>query len=520
MKTCSKLLIAAVVLLMTGCAGLPENTSREASFALQDTEDTTIGRASAHHEKKHPGKSGFILLDNGLDAFVARAVVAEVAERSLDLQYYLYHNDLVGSLLAYSLLRAADRGVRVRILLDDMGLAGRDINISMIASHPNIQIRIFNPFSREYFRVIQFLTRFGDVTRRMHNKSFTVDNTLTIVGGRNIGNEYFNADPEMAFGDLDVIAIGNVVEKVSESFDEYWNSPLSYPIETLRGVATSQKELDHIRPKWQEYVENQKHTEYYQALVNSDFAKRLRDREDLPYVWGEARVMYDKPEKITSDTTDREYHLAPQLTPDFGSLEKELVILAAYFVPGKEGVEYLKSLREKGIRVRILTNSIGSTDVSLVHAGYSKYRKSLLRAGVELYEVKKGLSSGKYGRKKGFLKTSKASLHAKAFILDREKIFIGSLNFDPRSFDQNTEIGIIFKSPELAASMVNNFDSGVKTDTYRVELKYDEDLGYDSLRWSTLENGERVEYTWEPDMSFWQKILLDFAMFLPIESQL
>lgn len=520
MKKIIRAFVVFLLLLTAGCAGLPPNTDREVTRAYTDTGDTKLGMASARLKEQRRGKSGFYLLSNGLDAFVARVLVADAAERSLDLQYYLYHNDLVGSMIAYSLLKAADRGVRVRVLLDDMGLAGRDLSIARLASHPNIQIRIFNPFSRNYFRTVQFLTRFGDVTRRMHNKSFTADNALTIVGGRNIGNEYFDADPAMAFGDLDVVAIGEAVSGVSDSFDEYWNSPLAYPIETLTGSAGDQEELDQLRPLWQEYMEEQKETEYHQALLNSNLANMLRDEKRVVYEWGEAVVVSDKPEKITSSIKARELHLAPQLEPAFDQLKEELIILTAYFVPGRKGVEFLKSLTAKGIRVRILTNSMASTDVPLVHAGYSKYRKALLQAGVELYEIKKKIFWNEKEKKREGRSFSKASLHAKAFIFDRKKLFIGSLNLDPRSFDQNTEIGIVFDSPKMADDLRRNFDRDIAEKSYTLSLDYDDDVGYDLLHWTTQEEGEEKVYTFEPGVSIWQKILLNFAFLLPIESQL
>jgi putative cardiolipin synthase len=295
--------------MLAGCATLPENTDRRFSFALQDTGDTAIGKEVGQLGAGHPDESGFFLLGNGLDAFVARAVLAGVAERSIDVQYYLYHNDLVGGLFGYTLLKAADRGVRVRILLDDMGLGGRDLEIATIDSHLNIEIRIFNPFSRNIFRGIQLLTRFGSVTRRMHNKSFTVDNQVTIVGGRNIGNEYFDADPDLAFGDLDVMSIGPVVGEVSTSFDKYWNSELAYPVAILKNKVKIEK-LDKARPDWEKFVRDQKNSAYYLALQNSDLARQLRARE-LGYKWGKAAALYDKPEKITHDTQAKELHLAP-----------------------------------------------------------------------------------------------------------------------------------------------------------------------------------------------------------------
>ncbi len=510
-------LITLVFLVLSGCATLPENVDRQVSTVLQDTADTSIGRAVKKGSEEHPGKSGFLLLGNGLDAFVARAVMADLAERSIDVQYYLYHNDLVGNLLSYSLLKAADRGVRIRILLDDMGLEGRGMNIATFDSHPNIEIRIFNPFSRNVFRGIQFLTRFGSVTRRMHNKSFTVDNQATIVGGRNIGNEYFGADPDLAFGDLDVLAMGPVVKEISTSFDKYWNSDLAYPISTLKGIVEVEK-LDKVRPDWERFIDEQKESAYYSALINSDFARKLKSR-DLKYTWGEAKALYDQPEKIQHDTGARELHLAPQLAPYMDQLTDELLIFSAYFVPGKEGVKFLKELRERGVKVRILTNSMASTDVTIVHAGYGKYRREMLRAGIELYEVNKKLTREQRKEKKGPGGSSKASLHAKAFIFDREKLFIGSLNLDPRSVDQNTEIGIIFHSPELGAMMGEGFDKDINTKAFMVELSKEED-GMELLRWVITENGVEKVYTVDPYTSIWRRFLVNLAGLLPIESQL
>lgn len=512
-------LIIIVVFLLSGCATLPENTGRTYSTALVDTTETTLGFEVGKMSAAHPGESGFLLLGNGLDAYVARAVFANLAERTIDVQYYLYHNDLVGGLIGYELLKAADRGVRVRILLDDMGLEGRDLNIATFASHPNIEIRIFNPFSRNIFRTSQFLTRFGDVTRRMHNKSFTVDNQATIVGGRNIGNEYFDADPELSFGDLDVLAIGPVVKEVSTSFDTYWNSELSYPIASLLGKEVSVLKLDKARPKWDAFYKEQKDTDYYVALVNSDLARKLKETRELEFNWGHAEALYDMPEKIIHDTGKKEYHLAPQLSPYIDQLTNELIIYSAYFVPGREGVQFLKELCERGIRVRVLTNSLASTDVTLVHAGYGQYRKDLLNAGVELYEVNKKLTREQRKEKKGPAGSSKASLHAKAFVFDRKNLFIGSLNLDPRSFDQNTEIGIFFHSPELGAIMGEDFDSKIGSKTFTLKLDRGKD-GMESIRWVINQNGQKITYTKDPHTSFWRRFLVGLAGLLPIESQL
>ncbi len=287
----SALLIA--MLLAGGCATLPENVDRTASFVYADTDDTFF--AKGRHEEKvaHPGKSGFLLLPNGLDAFVARAILAQNAERSLDVQYYLIHSDLTGKLFIDQLIKAADRGVRVRLLVDDIALGGRDYNIAMLDSHPQVEVRIFNPFSRKAGRMGQYVTRFGSVTRRMHNKSFTADNQATILGGRNIGNEYFEADPDIAFADLDVLAIGPVVQEVSASFDQYWNSELAYPIGLFLDKPLSFEEIEEARQGLDDFVNQQSESDYLQALMNSNLVKDI-ENDRVRFYWGAADVLVDQ----------------------------------------------------------------------------------------------------------------------------------------------------------------------------------------------------------------------------------
>ena len=464
------------------------------------------------------GQDGFLLLDSGLDAFVARAVLTRHAERSIDLQYYLYHQDLVGHLFLDLLVKAADRGVRVRLLIDDMDLDGRDAGLVAIDSHPNIELRVFNPFDRKIGRMPQFVTGFGSVTRRMHHKSFTVDNQVTIVGGRNIGNEYFDADPALEFADLDVMVFGDVVQDVSSAFDLYWNSKLSYPVTTLIDERPSEQEIQAMYNNLAEFAEQQKDSEYIKALTNSELANNMRAKT-VQYYYGAAVVVVDHPEKITSERDATELHLMTQLAPHFENIETELIIFSPYFVPGKEGVEFFNSLTDKGVRVKIITNSLASNDVGIVHAGYSKYRKALLRAGVELYEMNKKLTRAQRKEKKGVGSSSKASLHAKSFIMDRKKIFIGSLNLDPRSFYENSEIGVIIESPEVATKMAEGFDSEIAKGAFRLELVTDqEDNEY--IHWHGIENGAPVTYEVDPHTSFWRRMGVGIMRLMPIESQL
>ena len=508
-----------LLLFVSGCATLPTGFKRPESYALQDTRDTTLGKAIADQKNAHPGKSGFHLLVNGLDAFVARAVLAHMAQRSLDVQYYLYHNDLVGRLFTGLLLKAADRGVRVRLLVDDMDLAGRDLDAAAMDSHPNIEVRIFNPFSRKAGRASQFLTRMGSVTRRMHNKSFTVDNQVTILGGRNIGNEYFEADPDLSFADLDVMAVGPVANEVSSVFDRYWNSELAYPVKVLyKGEALTAERSEELRGHLNEYVAAQVDSEYLQALRDSNLADKLR-KDQLEFSWGDAEVVFDQPEKILDDFDETRFHLAPMLRPYWLGVRKELIIFSPYFVPGKEGTAFLTGLVQRGVRVRILTNSLASNDVGLVHSGYKKYRKQLLRGGVELYELNKQLTREQRKEKKGGGGSSKASLHAKSFVFDRKHVFIGSLNLDPRAVQHNTEIGVVLKVPEIAETMAEWFEKNIEQAAFRLELKKNE-TDSEELIWHGWDNGAPVVFTHDPHAGFWRRFGVEVMSWLPIESQL
>jgi putative cardiolipin synthase len=509
-----------ICLVLSACASLPQNLDREASFALRDTETTLLGESLQDDLTAHPGLSGFYLLERGLDAYVARAILAYSAERSIDAQYYLWHDDLVGNLLIDALLNAADRGVRVRLLIDDMALnSDKDIGAVALDAHPGVEVRVFNPFARKSARWLQFVTRFDEVSRRMHNKSFTADNQLSIVGGRNIGNEYFEADADLAFADLDVLAVGPVVPEISSSFDLYWNSELSYPIASLIDQVSSSNDLVTMRNALSDFVEQQEGSTYLQALRNSDMATRLRN-DQLAFDWGDSQVLADDPAKLRAARDQTQLHLITQLADYFDEITTELIIYSPYFVPGREGVEYFRELRARGVRVRILTNSLASTDVTAVHAGYAKYRKYLLQAGVELYEVDAALTpEQRRARKKATGGSSSASLHAKSFVLDRERVFIGSLNLDPRSVVENTEIGIMVESADIANDMADWFDENIDRVAFRLALETNS-KGEQAIVWYHQEDGVEDRYTTEPFTSFWRRFGAGFLSLLPIESLL
>ena len=481
---------------------------------MRDTADTTLGKNAVVYENRHDGEDAFYLLDNGLDAFVARAELIQLSESTLDLQYYLYHDDLVGRLLTSLLWKAADRGVHIRLLLDDMDLGGRDEKMAVLDSHPNIEVRIFNPFSRRFFRTPQFVTGLGRLTRRMHNKSFIADNAVAVVGGRNIGNEYFDADPALEFADLDVMVLGDTAHRVSSAFDLYWNHQLAKPVAAVVHKRPDAKRIAKIASEIMSYTKEQETSEYMRALANADLARQIRNNS-VKYLPGKAAVVYDHPDKIIRPRDAHGLQLMSQLGSVLDKVQHDAVVISPYFVPGKEGVRFFSRLAARGVRVRILTNSLASNDVGMVHAGYVKYRKALLENGVEIYELNKIRERKK--RKIG--RSSSASLHAKTFILDDKQIFIGSLNLDPRSVFENTEIGLVINSPEIASAIASSFEEKILTNAYRVTLEAGEN-GRKHLVWRGVDNGKPVTFRVDPHTSIWERLGINILRLLPIESQL
>lgn len=519
--------LVPLAMLLGGCTALPTDYPRSESRAVTDTATTRLGRDVAAEVAKHPGQSGVHLLNRGTDAFVARLVLAEVAEKSLDVQYYIWHADTTGKLLANALVQAAGRGVRVRLLLDDVGTAADDMALLMLDDHPNIEVRLFNPVATRGARGLGYLTDFSRVNRRMHNKSFTADNQATIVGGRNVGDEYFEARPDLDFGDLDVIAIGPAVQQVSDGFDRYWNNPAAIPIAALTRARPAAAEISAAAASLQVFARSQRAAPYAEALRASGLAQALRDGT-LAFSFGEVRVVYDDPAKISSEAADPSTLLLPQLSPEFQALRSELLLVSPYFVPGEAGVAALRRLRERGVRVRVLTNSLAATDVPVVHAGYARYRRALLEAGVELYEVKPTAAHQAAMREQsrertagsthGMTGSSRASLHAKTLVFDRNALFIGSMNIDPRSVFTNTEIGVVVDSAELTSRLVEQLDARLPEIAFRIDLKHATDNGSASvIEWVSREDGREMRYTTEPLTSAWQRFKVGFYSLWPIE---
>jgi putative cardiolipin synthase len=501
------ILLLALSLLITGCASLPTDFERTESFVIKDTAKTRLGRDIAPVTAKHSGKSGFHALSKGEDAFAARMFLVIKADKTLDMQYYIWHEDLTGKVLHNQLLAAADRGVRVRLLLDDLDTAGKDELLNILDAHPNIEVRLFNPFANRSKRVGDFLTDTSRVNHRMHNKSLTADNQATIFGGRNIGDEYFDATEEVGFTDVDVLAIGPVVSEVSQQFDLYWNSKWVYPLSVFyKDKPVDADQIKAFRQQSDAFTKEATKTEYAAALreLKLVVAKSI---EALDFSWSKWTLAYDQPSKVEADKVKVGTHLAPKLKEGMDKTQKELIIVSPYFVPGTKFTEYLVGLVDKGVRVRILTNSLASNDVSLVHAGYMRYREDLIKGGVELYEYKpnKEAIEDNKEKKSKWSGSSRASLHGKFFTFDQRYLFIGSFNLDARSVALNTEMGVYFESPKYAKQVAEGFDKFAMIKAYQVILT--EDGG---MQWVSLENGKKVTFIVEPETSFWKRFSTEF----------
>ncbi|HUC41401.1 MAG TPA: phospholipase D family protein [Gemmatimonadales bacterium] len=456
-------------------------------------------------------RSAFRLLSTGIDAFVARAVLIELAERTLDLQYYIFHPDRTGSLIIERLIAAADRGVKVRVLIDDWGtLDKKDESVAGVDGHPNIDVKLFNPYTHRsgLYRLGELLTDFTRVNRRMHNKLFVADGIATILGGRNIGDEYFGVG-ELDFQDVDVLGAGPVARQATASFEAYWNSALAVPIAQLGKFAPDPDFFPAVQARLHDRCDGLRETIHSRALVDSHLAQELR-ADDLHVHWAAARVIADPPEKITQpDGQPSDAYLGSQISPSAQATRSKLLVVSPYFVPGTAGVDFFAERRQAGVDVQVLTNSLAATDVWLVHAGYMKYRRPLLEHGVKLYELRpEAAGATKRRASKMTIGSSRASLHGKSFVFDRSSVFIGSLNLDPRSLLHNTEVGVLVTSAELAGEVAALFERWASPD-----MAYEVTRGRNGgLRWTP------GGFTSEPGAGFWRPLGARFFSHLPIDS--
>jgi putative cardiolipin synthase len=502
-------MLVAVAVAAYGCTALPPPGQRTISVALENTGGTRLGQAIAPLAAAHPGLSGIHPLIDGRDAFVARVLLAGSAQRSLDVQYYIWRDDLTGTLMLDALRSAAARGVRVRLLLDDNNTAGLDPGLAALDREPNVEVRLFNPFAMRRWRMLGYLTEFGRLNRRMHNKSFTADNQATIVGGRNIGDEYFGAAGDMLFVDLDVLAVGPAVRAVSEDFDRYWNSASAYPIAALVDSADVQAP-GALAARAAALREQAAAQRYRDALRNSPFVEQLTQGR-LPLEWSVARLVSDDPAKVLGKA-DPDERMAVGLRKLLGEPKRQLDLVSPYFVPSPDAAQALGAIARKGVQVRVLTNSLEATDVAAVHAGYAKWRRDLIAAGVTLFELRRSWGPELPHTGKGRFGSSASSLHAKTFGVDGRSVYVGSFNMDRRSIDLNTEMGLVIDSAQLANQLDRTLDEDMPARAYEVRLDAD-----GKLYWIERAEGKLLRHDQEPGTTIWQRAGVRLLSFLPID---
>ncbi len=477
---------------------------RRPSLKIVDTADTVLGRAVGRWFEGRRVGAGLYRLDSGIDALSARIGLLERAEKSIDIQSYLIKDDVSGNLVALHLAAAAERGVRVRLLMDDALTEEVDAGLLSLDGHDNIEVRVFNPFPRRRSRLISLLANFNILNRRMHNKTFTVDNQVTIVGGRNLADEYYQTGGKSEFIDEDLMAIGPVVDDVSDGFDEYWNSPEAIPMSAFRRLIAHSDVADSIEAA-RKFLDG-----HPDATFLGKVDGRLIDDfvgGDLDLVGAAAELVQDRPEKVRNFMRKRPSVTTAYLQQMVSEAAEELIVISPYFVPQKQGVDFFAALVRKGVRVVIISNSLASTNHNSVHAVYARYRKPLLRQGIELHELRPRFESMETD--------TKLTLHSKVATVDRRKLFVGSFNLDPRSLYLNTEMAMAVDSAELAHDMATSILDTLPDQAYKLRLSHK-----GKLQWLLQTAGVEEVITTEPQTSLWRRFLTKLLSLLPIEEQM
>lgn len=500
----TRLTVLLIAATLAGCATVDFDYPREASTAVNPGEDTALKGRVDDWLARNPGPSGFYPLISGTDALGARLRLIESAEMTIDAQYFLMKTDAAGYVFSAALLDAADRGVRVRFLLDDIFTTVKDEDLAIIDGHPNVELRLYNPIGRRGIGVFNYLGDFKRANRRMHNKSFIVDNQAAIVGGRNIADEYFELNTSGEFRDLDMVVIGPAAADISAVFDAFWNHERSVPAEAVIGefseaqVAKFRADIDRS------FLEEARRI--YRGAVETELMQGF-DNDEAPIYSAEAIVLTDDPDKLVKEIAQEHMILVQAMADIVQEATSEVIVLSPYFVPGDDGVAFWRSIAAKGVRVIIITNSLASNNHTSVHSGYARYRKDIIGAGVELYEARANAvtDSGV-----GNITASSMTMHTKAMLLDRERFFVGSLNLDPRSIEINSEMGIVVTSAEMGGDLADRLFESLGDWTYRVKLNED-----GRLRWHATIDGVEVVETSEPLASCWRKFNAWFLKIAP-----
>ena len=519
----SKILLAlscSILLSLSACTTLPKQQNIQPEYAYDiDTQQTDLAKIITPLKQQNPELTGYHVLYDPLEAIAARINLIERAEKTLDLQYYIWDNDKIGSLALYKIIEAADRGVKVRLLIDDNNAGKMEGVYLALDQHPNIEVKLFNPYRFRRLRPVDMVLDLKRINRRMHNKTFTADNQISLIGGRNMSNQYYNVSDSYQFSDVDVMLVGQAVDDITHSFDEYWNHSYAYPVRNIVNHNTYTLRYDGLKEQL---------TKHYQEITVQnylDLSNRTHDFDqwldhNIQLDWVKAEVVKDAPDKIRA-RAKKEQHLNFQMVKRLENPEHSVDLISAYFVPQKQGEAKLIELAKDGVQVRVLTNSFKANDVALVHAFYAKYRIDLLKNGVELYEFLPAISEENlYPNSKEISKQTKvslkglsrSSLHAKLMALDNKQVFIGSFNFDPRSANLNTEIGVIINSPPLANAVHKTMDDNLKKYAYKLVLNSQQ-----KINWLKETPQGIVTLRKEPKMKWWQKAGVKIISWLPIE---
>jgi cardiolipin synthase C len=518
MQSIIRIITLTLLLLLIGCASTPKEYHRVPSTAIKDQEMTTAGQFIKDGIEKHPGKSGFHLLASGKKAFTARNAMTQIAEKTIDVQYFVWQSDSIGAILVNQLIKASERGVRVRMLIDDYYSGGRDFGFTKLDLLANFEVRVFNPYVGRDSQLFEFMSDMSRLNHRMHNKAFIMDNTYAIIGGRNIGDEYFGVSAEVNFRDLDVLTAGPIVKNISDSFDVFWNSEWAIPIASISTEHPTLEETSEGLEKLQKYVDDQTDFPYPIHRTAEEIYQRMQTAKDN-LIWADAEILYDDPNQKIGNNTGYQ-GITLHLRELGKTIKEELLIEAAYFIAGERGVKKVREYKDKGVRVRVLTNSMATNDMASAFVFYEKYRKDLLQNGLELYELKPDLDSQ---RKFWSLlaDTSIATLHTKVLVADRKYIFIGSYNLDPRSDLLNTEVGLLIESPELAEQIITYMNVGTDLDnSYHLILEKESADDDADIVWITEDDDKEVRYDSDPHAGFWRPISAWFISLFPIEEHI
>lgn len=514
----SILAISATVLVLAWvvlrrASALPGRPPDAAPDLPLDTPDSRIGRAIAGLEKAHPDLSGIQLLPDSRGSFAARVKLIRAADVCLDVQYYIWRDDVSGRLLLDELRQAADRGVTVRLLLDDNGIPNLDDELAALNTHPNVEVRLFNPSTIRRPKVLGYLLDFSRLNRRMHNKSLTADNQMTIIGGRNIGDMYFGAGDQPEFADLDILAIGAIVPELAADFSRYWISESSYPCHLILQTPPDGA-LDRLAGAAQDLLRTDPLAQDYAVAVDEMSYADPLTHGAIEYEWVPVTMLSDDPAKALGRHPRIRKPLG-RIGEIIGQSQSQMGLVSAYFVPSRAGADMFVAMAARGVQLDVLTNALASTDVAVVHAGYARYRRRLLQAGVRLWEMK-GENPAFPAKRSGVLgslpRSSRTSLHAKTFTCDGARLFVGSFNFDPRSVHLNTELGFLMESPALAQRLQRVFGDPLRARAYEVQLGPD-----GALIWIEAgENGPTV-HTHDPETSLWRRMQVVLWQLMPIE---